>query len=92
MRAAAVNTAEAAMVAADAEAIAADAAMDAAREDAAAGDAADRDAPAMRGRTGARVCRSGCRAGSAVAGSRQAASRAQMKRRIQSDRLREHIH
>ena len=62
VRAAAVDTTEAAMVAVSAGLTAADAAKDAAREDAAAGGAEERDAAAMRGRTGARVCTSGCRA------------------------------
>ena len=48
--------------------------------------------PAERGRACARVYRPGNRAGSAGAGSRQAASRAQRKRRIQSGELKEHIH
>ena len=48
--------------------------------------------PAERGRAFARVYGPGNRVGSASAGSRQAANRAQRKRRIQSDELKEHIH
>jgi hypothetical protein len=61
--------------------------MNAAGENAAAGDATEEDAAVMRGRAGARVCRSGYRPGSAGAGSRQATSRAQRKRRMRICRV-----
>ena len=87
----AMNTAEAATGAAGAEATTTDAAMNAAGENAAAGDTTEEAAAAMRGRACARVYGPGNRVSSAGAGSKQTASRAQRKRRIQSDEPKEHI-